>query len=123
MHELSIAQQLVETVGEALARERSARLLSVRLLVGSLSGVAPEALLFCYDVASRGTALEGSQLQIVSVPATLACESCGRETPLVEDNLSFACLSCGSVAVRLVGGRELQIESMQVEDAPHIPTL
>jgi hydrogenase nickel incorporation protein HypA/HybF len=64
MHELSITQDIIDIVGEAA---RSERVVRVVLEVGKLAGVVPEAIGFCFDVASRGTPVEGAALSIVLV--------------------------------------------------------
>ena len=55
MHELSIANSLVESVAEAAQQAGAARVVAVHLRLGALSGVERDALEFCYDIASRGT--------------------------------------------------------------------
>ena len=67
MHELSIAESLVEAASEAAREEGIARVTAVHLRLGKFAGVASESLLFCYEVAAKGTALEGSKLVIEPV--------------------------------------------------------
>ena len=64
MHELSIAISIVEMAEEEAARHGRPRILTVHLRVGSLAGVAKEALLFSYPIACEGTTLQGSLLAI-----------------------------------------------------------
>jgi hydrogenase/urease nickel incorporation metallochaperone HypA len=64
MHELSIAVNIVEIAEEEAARNNAIRVQAVRLRLGSLAGVAKEALRFSYAIACEGTSLEGSQLLI-----------------------------------------------------------
>ena len=70
MHELSIAVSIVEVAKEEAARNNATRVQSVRLRLGSLAGVAKEALLFSYGIACEGTSLEGSQLLIDDAEGT-----------------------------------------------------
>jgi len=68
MHELSIALSLVDAVCDELPRlgERvSVRRVVIR--VGALSGVVPAALKFAYDVATEGSPIAGSGLDIEEV--------------------------------------------------------
>ena len=70
MHELSIAVSIVEVAQEEAARNNATRVQSVRLRLGSLAGVAKEALRFSYGIACEGTSLEGSQLLIDDTQGT-----------------------------------------------------
>ena len=64
MHELSIAMNIIEIAEEQLVRHGGERVRAVHLQVGSLAGVAKEALLFSFGLACEGTPVEGSQLII-----------------------------------------------------------
>lgn len=64
MHELSIALSMIEMATEEVGRRGGARVTALHLKLGSLSGVAREALTFSYGIACEGTALAGSQLVI-----------------------------------------------------------
>lgn len=62
MHELSIALNIVEIAEEELARHGGERVRAVHLQIGSLSGVAADALRFSFGLACEGTPVEGSRL-------------------------------------------------------------
>lgn len=114
MHELSIATALVETVVDAARAARATRVRSVRVLVGALSGVEPGALSFCYEAVVEGTLLEGSTLDLVTEPVVIYCERCAREVTLPGVQ-SMACPDCGTPSPWLRGGRELQIETIEID--------
>ena len=73
MHELAIAESLVEAV-QARTGKRTVH--SVRLQVGRLSGVVPDALTFAFELAVRGTPLEGARLLIDEPAGRLHCRTC-----------------------------------------------
>jgi hydrogenase nickel incorporation protein HypA/HybF len=113
VHELSIARSIVE-IASAVAREAKAeRVIAVRVRVGVLSAVAPQALSFSYDVVVRDTRLEGSQLIVELVPAIVGCSACGRDSELA-DLTRIACAECGASTVEIRAGRELDVESIEV---------
>lgn len=114
MHELSIAQSLVEMAVRSLAHVRVQRVVEVRVAIGALSGVAAEALLFAYDVVTEGTPLAGSTLVIRHVPAIIRCANCQRDAT-VDDEHWLSCPTCGTPSGDLRGGRELDLESLEVE--------
>jgi hydrogenase nickel incorporation protein HypA/HybF len=112
MHELAITQSVVDMVVERMAGRR---IVAVRVRVGELSGVVPDAMLFCYDVVTAGTDLEGSRLEIERTPGRAHCRSCGQDFALAD--LIMLC-PCGSADVQLVGGRELEVSSVDLVAKP-----
>jgi hydrogenase nickel incorporation protein HypA/HybF len=119
MHELSLVTSIVETVTETLAAlpdsSRGSRVLEVRLRVGALASVIPESLEFCWGIVSEGTALEGSRLVVNMLPVVVHCESCGQDAEL-EGVQSFRCPRCGEPCSDMRQGRELEIDSIEIDD-------
>jgi hydrogenase nickel incorporation protein HypA/HybF len=119
MHELSIVTSIVETVTETLAAlpdsSRGARVLKVRLRVGALASVIPESLEFCWGIVSEGTPLEGSKLVVNLLPVVVHCVPCGQDAEL-EGVQSFRCPRCGEPCSDMRQGRELEIDSIEIED-------
>lgn len=112
MHELSIASAIVGTV-ERHAGGRPVAVVSVR--VGRLRQVVPDSLAFSFGFVSAGTVCEAARLEIDVVPAEVRCSGCGArwelELPL------FRCAGCGSGDVDVVAGNELEVESIEIEEA------
>ena len=114
MHELSLANRLVE-VAEETAREAGARrVTAVALKVGALSGVSVDALRFAFDIATADTLLAGSRLKTRAVPVTVYCPRCEREAELASVQ-RFRCPACGTLTGDVRSGRELEIETIEVE--------
>ena len=113
VHELSIARSIVEIVSAAALEDGSGKVVAVRVRIGVLSAIAPAALEFSYDVASRDTPLEGSRLIVRLVPALVYCARCNQETELPEIT-RFACAMCGTPTSDLRAGRDLEVESIEV---------
>lgn len=112
MHELSLARSVVEIVAEEAESRGFARVSRVRLRVGALAPVEPEALRFCFDAAALGTAVEGATLDIVPVAGEGVCADCGRTVAL--STRFDACSACGGRHVRLTRGAELQVNEIEV---------
>lgn len=108
MHELAITQSVVDAVCEQAAGRR---VYSVTVEVGALTAVVPEAMRFCFDLATEGTLAEGASLDICSVPGAAHCRGCGAD--FVVADLFLLC-ACGSADVEVRAGRELRIRSMEV---------
>ena len=115
MHELSIALSLVEGVQETAAREGIQRVTAVHVRVGALSGIAPDALRFSWELATAGTVAADSALRIEDVPLVVFCERCAAErAPRAASGL--VCPDCGSACPSIVRGRELQLVAMEVPE-------
>jgi hydrogenase nickel incorporation protein HypA/HybF len=106
VHELSITQSLVEAVTE---RTGASRVASVRVRVGRLSGVVPDAMQFCFEVVTAGTPLEGATLEFDQPEGRARCRACDEEFVLADQILLCP---CGSADVAVVGGRELAVASV-----------
>lgn len=112
MHELSIATAVVETAVRHARSNGASGVARVDLLLGSLAGVEPDALSFCFPIAARRTLCEGAELHITIVPATGRCGRC-RATTEVTDLLA-PCPSCGEWPLAVEGGRQMQLQSLEV---------
>ena len=119
MHELSIVSSVVDTVTESLAAYPGARVKEVRLRVGALASVVRESLEFCYGIATEGTPLEGSLLVVNVLPVVMHCVPCGHDVTL-EGVQSFRCPQCGEPCSDLQQGRELEIDSIEIEEADEV---
>jgi hydrogenase nickel incorporation protein HypA/HybF len=106
MHEASIMQNVFDI---ALARlpSSAARLVRVRLRVGALAGVVPEALAFAFEAMKPETPAAQAVLEIEQAPARLACGDCGLE--FAPDVFPAACPGCGSWATQVRQGQELDL--------------
>lgn len=113
MHELSVAHAVVSTVVDALP-SGDTRVLQVRLRIGELSGIVPQALEFAYDVAAQGTPLADAALVIERSPVVIACPSCGPQQ--LAGTHDFRCPSCGQPCGDVIGGKELEILDVTFDD-------
>lgn len=109
MHELALMESVVVAIGEVVGEEVAVT--TVRLEVGRLSAVVPEALRFCFDVCTRGTALEGARLEIIDVPGRARCTACSAEVAI--EHLGAAC-PCGGLELYVVAGEELRLRNVEV---------
>jgi hydrogenase nickel incorporation protein HypA/HybF len=114
MHELSIAQSIVDIVIQHLPKDEVVSVRSVRLSLGAMAGVVPDSLEFCFGAITAGTALEGATLEIEHIPLTAHCNNCGRDGE-IEPTL-FACSACGSTSLTVLSGREMQVRDIDVEE-------
>lgn len=119
MHEFSIARSMLG-IAERTAREHGGRRVeTIRIRVGILRAVVPETLAFALEVLGRGTLAEGAAVQIEEVSARAACPACGGRFEL--DEFTLQCPRCGGLGLRVEGGEELRLESIDVRDGPDTP--
>ena len=115
MHEMGLALEIIDIAAASIPAELAgARVERVNLTVGKMSAVVPESLRFCFEIASRDTALAGADLAIEEVPVVARCRPCGHEW-LVEQP-AFRCPACDGTAIEIVSGRELDIRSIEIEE-------
>jgi hydrogenase nickel incorporation protein HypA/HybF len=108
MHEMALTQSLVEAVCEHAAGRR---VHSVKLEVGALCAVVPDAMTFCFELATEGTVADGARLDVDIRPGTARCHSCDAHFELADPILLCP---CGSADVEVLAGRDLKILSMEV---------
>ncbi len=118
MHEFAICEQLVATVLEELARMTPPkRLTCVRIAVGGMQQVVPESMEMAFDVLTQDTPAEGAKLEMRRTPVVLDCRKCGWHGE-AKPNL-IRCGGCSSGDVQVVSGKELYLESLEVEETPN----
>lgn len=114
MHELSIAQNLIELACEAAAQEGSKRVTKLFARIGALSGVVKESLQFSFALAAEGTACEGAVLDIEEVGILVMCPQCHEPRTLLHA-YHFACPVCRTPTPEILTGRELDLVSVEIE--------
>ena len=118
MHELAIAQQLIDKATGFLPASATGRVRTVHLQLGPLAGVSADELRFGFAVVAAGTPFAGAQLEIVETPVVVYCAECQTESVLPDPVFALFCPLCETTEVQLVHGKELTLESFEVEDEP-----
>ncbi len=112
MHELSIAQSIFEAVGAEMVKCGAKELRSLKVRIGELTAVDPEALKFAFDSCTTKTHMQGATLIIEEAPLTGKCGECAMEFPIID--FGNRCPHCSCTSVERVTGTELDIISMEV---------
>lgn len=110
MHELAIAHGIVATCEQSAGGRK---VVEVVLRIGTLSGVVPEAVEFCFDACAKGTLLEGTRLVIERVEAKARCSRCRAEFPV--QAYFDPCPLCGALGNEILAGEELRVREIEVE--------
>ena len=114
MHELAVAQSIVDAVEARAAECNATRVKGVRLKIGEASGIVTDSLTFCFEMlVSLDPTLEGAQLVIDTVPHRALCRHCAKEFSVI--NFVAQCPTCKEWSSEIVSGTELQILEMEIE--------
>jgi hydrogenase nickel incorporation protein HypA/HybF len=114
MHELSLCQAVA---GVVKAHATGRRVTVVRVRVGALRQVVPDALSFSWTLVRDFEDLADAELELELVPGEVCCRPCGASSELTS-RYSVACPACGSPDVEVLHGEEFMVTSIEVDDAP-----
>jgi hydrogenase nickel incorporation protein HypA/HybF len=113
MHEMGIAQNIMDIVEQEMVRHGATRLTTIRLVVGEFTAIVPESLTFCLEVITKDTPNEGVKLEIDKVPLTGRCTDCGEDFVIQE--YQFICPKCNSNKVETISGKELFVKEIEAQ--------
>ncbi|MBO6304351.1 MAG: hydrogenase maturation nickel metallochaperone HypA [Selenomonadaceae bacterium] len=113
MHEMALAEGIVDVALDAAKENGGGKVLEVGLKIGDMTGVETEALNTAFHILTRETLLKDAALKIERMPLIVRCDSCDEERE--QSVYNFFCKKCGGV-LKLVSGRELQVAYINMED-------
>lgn len=113
MHEMALTESIVEMIEEESRKQGFSHVRVVRLEIGALSHVEPEAIRFCFEAVARGAVVEGASLEIIRVPGLGWCFDCNKNVPLAE---RFGpCPDCGGYHVQVTSGDDMRVKELEVD--------
>ena len=116
MHELAIAQSIVEVISEQAVVHHAARVQVVKLKIGEAHGIVLDSLAFSFEMlASAEPVLAGAHLNVETVPYRAQCGQCGQAFPVL--HFVAQCPVCHRWSNEIVSGTEFQIAAMEFEPA------
>ena len=114
MHELSVAQSIIEIIQQHVAASELSRVTAVRLKIGAAAGVVPESLEFSFHAITTDSSLGHAKLEIETIPFRIHCNACNTTT---EDNSGIVlCGSCGSADTKIISGIEMHINEIEIAE-------
>ncbi len=118
MHEMAVAASLLKIITSTSLANGGYPIQSAQLAVGALSCVNVDCLQFGFEALARGTLAEGCTLEVRRVPIAIRCRGCNAEAELPgdTDSIVLVCPTCASRDVELVHGRELDLETIRIDD-------
>jgi len=112
VHEMSLAEGMLQIVEETARKNGAAKVTAVWLELGALSHVEAEALRFCFDAITRGGAADGARLEIVTTPGRAWCMQCSDTVDLAR--LGDACPRCGGYQLQVTQGEEMRLREIEI---------
>jgi len=113
MHELAITKSMLDLVLEQAERAGAKEVVKINLVIGEMTGVVEECVQFYFDFLGQGTIAEGAALSFKMVPVTARCQGCDKLFEIKE--FDWACPYCQSNNMEIISGKELFVESIEVE--------
>jgi len=114
MHELGIAQSILDVVRQAVPEDQASAVRWVRIRVGQFSGIVPDSLEFCFRAIVGETPMSQAGLAIEQVPTVFQCKKCAYRFQV--NDLEFQCQSCQSPDLEIISGRELDIVEIELAE-------
>ena len=115
MHELPATQGMLDVALESARKVGAERVLAIDVVVGELTSIVDDSVQFYFDVLSRGTPADGAALRFTREPAEGRCMECDHTFAVVPP-LARTCPRCESLALRVTGGRNFYVESIEVNE-------
>lgn len=116
MHELAVAQALVEQVNVVIEQHQASSAALIRVRIGPLAGVVPELLASAFPLAAAGSRMEHATLDFTLTLITVHCQICGADTEAAMNRL--ICGACGDWHTQILSGDELLLESVELDTTP-----
>ena len=113
MHELGLMTGIMSSVQEAANQAGASAVTDITISVGEMTEAIPDALQFAFEALREGTICENAQLHIAMIAPHSRCLECGAEYE--HDRFHMLCPECGSFATELIAGREMRIDSIEVD--------
>ena len=113
MHELSVTESVLEIACKHAEQAKATRVTDIYLVIGRLSSIVDDSVVFYWDIISKDTLCENAQLHFTRLPAELICLDCDHQYQLDAD--LKPCPHCGSPRIRVLSGDEFHLESIEIQ--------
>lgn len=113
MHEMSLAEGILQIIEDAAVRQGFSRVKEIRLEIGALSGVEVDALNFSLETVLRQSVADGARIELEILPGEGFCLDCGQSVPI--QALYDSCPLCGGYRVQATAGMEMRVKDLLVE--------
>src|SRR6266404_3328053 len=113
MHEYGLAEGVLAAVRQ---RAEGRKVAGIRVRFGVRHAVDEESLAQAFSFVAEGTEAAGAVVELVTVPAEIACRDCGFSAETTD--VLAVCPRCAGADVQITGGDEMVLESITYVPAP-----
>ena len=120
MHELSMAQGIINAVLETAQQNNATEVNEITVEVGRLAMINPEQLEFILGVLVDNTILEDAKIIFEEIPAEIDCFDCKfHGEAILDDSDHYAplvkCPKCDSLSVDVINGKDIIVKNIVIE--------
>ncbi|MFZ7103632.1 MAG: hydrogenase maturation nickel metallochaperone HypA [Peptococcaceae bacterium] len=122
MHELALAQNIIQIVCQSAQENNLTGVTAVSVVGGELVGIVPDALQFGFEISAQDTVLAGAQLLYQEIPALIRCDSCNHEFKWKA--YGYSCPQCSHLGGEMFQGNEFYVDYIEgdaKEEKSHDP--
>ena len=120
MHELSMAQGIINAILETAESNNATEVTEVTIEIGRLAMINPEQLMFILGVLVENTIVEDAEIKVEEIPVEIDCEDCDfHGNAILDDKDHYAplvkCPECDSLKVEILNGRDIVVKNIVIE--------
>jgi hydrogenase nickel incorporation protein HypA/HybF len=112
MHEMSLCESMLQILEQQAVEQGYTKITTVRLEIGKLSSVEPEAMRFAFEVVRRGTLAEQAKLEILEIEGKAWCVTCQQQ--IIITQRYDGCPLCGAYQLLISDGEQMRIKELEV---------
>lgn len=113
MHELAVTESILSIAKKHAINANARKVTDIHIVIGKFSSIVDDSIQFYWDIISKETICEGSELHFQRIPARFTCLDCSHEYELSGEMMP--CPECHSPRVKLVAGEEFWLDSIEIE--------
>jgi hydrogenase nickel incorporation protein HypA/HybF len=113
MHEQSIVESLLKMALENAESNNAKKIVTINVVIGALAGAVDESMEFYFNFLRNNTIASEATLSFRHIPASFHCRKCKKD--FTAEGMDFRCPKCKQTDVDIIGGRELFLQSLEVE--------
>jgi hydrogenase nickel incorporation protein HypA/HybF len=114
MHEMSVTESILRITLEHAQKANARSVTAIHIRMGELASMVDDSIRFYWEIIAKDTPAEKAALTFARIPARVHCATCLHDFDWRRKD-DFACPKCGGQDLRIQGGDELQVESIEVE--------
>ena len=113
MHEMSVTMSLLDLALEETAKAGASKITGINIVIGEMTGIIDHCVQASFEIISQDTPAEGAALTFRNIPRQARCRNCSHV--FQPSDFNWNCPSCQSMEIEIIAGKELYIDSIEVE--------